>query len=96
MLPPLLACTALDLGHVRCCCCRSLLAAVEHEGQAGKVLGLLKQLADSGEVTQTQMAKGFGRIDSRLADVALDLPRAPELFQQYRHEALEQGWLTVA
>ncbi|KAL4858246.1 Programmed cell death protein 4 [Chlorella vulgaris] len=75
---------------------RSLLAAVEHEGQAGKVLGLLKQLADSGEVTQTQMAKGFGRIDSRLADVALDLPRAPELFQQYRHQALEQGWLTVA
>lgn len=31
---------------------RSLLTAFEREGEAGKVLGLLKQLADSGEVNQ--------------------------------------------
>ena len=60
------------------------------------MLGLLQQLADSGEVSQTQMAKGFARVEARLADTALDLARAPELYQQYKQQALEQGWLPAA
>ncbi|PRW57868.1 programmed cell death 4-like isoform B [Chlorella sorokiniana] len=72
---------------------RSLLTAFEREGEAGKVLGLLKQLADSGEVNQTQMAKGFARVEARLDDTALDQPRAPELFKQWKAQAQEQGWL---
>ncbi|KAI7837239.1 hypothetical protein COHA_008927 [Chlorella ohadii] len=72
---------------------RSLLTAMERDGEAGKILGLLKQLADSGEVNQTQMAKGFARVEARLDDTALDQPRAPELFKQWKAEAQEQGWL---
>ncbi|KAL4436793.1 hypothetical protein ABPG75_003932 [Micractinium tetrahymenae] len=74
---------------------RSLLTAIEDEAQSGKVLGLLKQLADSGEVNQTQMAKGFGRVEAWLEDVALDLPRGPELFRQFKQQAQEAGWLTA-
>lgn len=33
---------------------RSLLTAMERDGEAGKILGLLKQLADSGEVNQVR------------------------------------------
>lgn len=44
---------------------------------------------------QTQMAKGFGRVEARLEDVALDLPRAPQLFAQFKQQAQEAGWLTA-
>jgi hypothetical protein len=69
---------------------------MEQEGEAGKVLGLLRQLASGGEVTQTQMAKGFGRVEARLEDLSLDVKRAPELFAQFKQQALEQGWLSAS
>ncbi|PSC74724.1 Programmed cell death 4 [Micractinium conductrix] len=72
---------------------RSLLTAMEDDASAGKVLGLLKQLADSGEISQTQVAKGFARVEARLEDAALDMPRAPELFKQFKQQAQEGGWL---
>ena len=34
--------------------CRSLLTAFERDGEAGKILGLLKQLGDSGDVNQVR------------------------------------------
>lgn len=107
---------------------------MEREPEAGKVLGLLKALADSGDVTQTQMAKGapsaaadadaglvtccfpaspphlllsppirspharagFSRVEGRLEDASLDNPRAPELFEQFKQQASDGGWLTAA
>lgn len=147
------------------------MTAAEDETQSGKVLGLLKQLADSGEINQarpcglaampkylpmrrqlasrqpfpgllheflcpmpsarlaavggfpprlcliatpvgpsskaaclaasfvapmqTQMAKGFGRVEARLEDISLDLPRAPQLLAQFKQQAQEAGWLSA-
>ena len=45
---------------------------------------------------QTQMAKGFARVESRLEDIALDSPRAPELYPQFKAQAAEGGWLVAA
>ena len=45
---------------------------------------------------QTQMAKGFARVESRLDDIALDSPRAPELYPQFKAQAAEGGWLVAA
>lgn len=42
---------------------------------------------------QTQVAKGFARVEARLEDAALDMPRAPELFKQFKQQAQEGGWL---
>jgi hypothetical protein len=42
------------------------------------------------------MAKGFARVESRLEDIALDSPRAPELYQQFKAQAAEGGWLVAA
>ena len=72
-----------------------LVAAMESEAQAGKALGLLQQLGASGEVSATQMAKGFGRVEARLDDIALDAARAPQLFPQFKQQALEAGWLAA-
>lgn len=44
---------------------------------------------------QTQMAKGFARVEARLEDASLDQPRAPELFAQFKAQAVEQAWLAA-
>jgi len=41
------------------------------------------------------MAKGFARVESRLEDITLDLPRAPELFKQFKQQAVEGSWLAT-
>lgn len=54
---------------------------------------LLARLAASGEVNQTQMARGFERAESRLDDLCLDNRNAPILFGLLKKLALESGWI---
>lgn len=42
---------------------------------------------------QTQMAKGFGRVEGSLEDLALDAPTARDTFPALRQRAIDAGWL---
>lgn len=59
---------------------QALYAAMEHPAQAEPLLALLQALAASGDVSQTQMGKGFQRVADNLRDLVLDNPQAPAQF----------------
>ena len=59
-------------------------------------MGLLRTLAGSGEVTQTQLAAGFARVESDLPDVELDYTAAGKLLPSLRQQAEQEGWLAGA
>jgi hypothetical protein len=61
-----------------------------------KVLGLLKELSESGEISSTQLRLGFDRVKAELDDLTLDVTQAPVLMQKYEQQAIEQGWLSAA
>lgn len=44
---------------------------------------------------QTQMRKGFVRVEIEMSDIKLDYPRADDLLAEFKYQALEEGWLTV-
>lgn len=43
---------------------------------------------------QTQMGKGFQRVQDSLEDIALDSPLLKTAFHKYKHQAQQDGWLT--
>lgn len=45
-------------------------------------------------VVQTQMRKGFSRVEGELPDIILDYPKAPELLAAFKEQALKEAWLT--
>jgi hypothetical protein len=57
---------------------------------------LLAALAASGAVSQTQLALGLGRVRDRLADEALDAPKAPLAVEALLGRAAKEGWLPAA
>ena len=44
---------------------------------------------------QTQMRKGFSRVEASLDDVVLDLPKAREDLAKLTQQALKEGWLVA-
>lgn len=44
---------------------------------------------------QTQMRKGFSRVEASLDDVVLDLPKAREDLAKLKQQALKEGWLVA-
>ena len=48
------------------------------------LLGLLKVLADSAELSASQISKGFIRVDGRIEDLSLDVPNAKEKFEHIK------------
>lgn len=58
---------------------------------APRLLGLLKVLGDSGEVSASQMAIGFGRMDAVVDDLKLDVPNAVERMEGLRLMAKEEA-----
>ena len=42
---------------------------------------------------QTQMRKGFQRVEESLDDIALDSPLVKPAFAKYKQQAEQQGWL---
>lgn len=65
-------------------------AAVGNE-TAPRLLGLLKVLGDSGEVSASQMTIGFDRMDAVVEDLKLDVPNAVERMKGLRLMAEEEG-----
>ncbi|KAL3152918.1 hypothetical protein ABBQ38_012224 [Trebouxia sp. C0009 RCD-2024] len=74
---------------------RALVMAADdsRDHDAPLLLTLLSQLASSGAINQTQMQKGFERVQQSLEDIALDSPLLKTRFQHYKQQAQQQGWL---
>ena len=58
---------------------------------APRLLGLLKVLGDSGEVSASQMTIGFDRMDAVVDDLKLDVPNAVDRMDGLRLMAKEEG-----
>lgn len=43
-------------------------------------------------IPQTQMKKGFDRMDSMIDDLALDYPKASERYESIKARASEEKW----
>ena len=44
---------------------------------------------------QTQIKKGFERVEAQLSDLKLDYPGSPQQFDAFKATAMEHGWLSV-
>lgn len=74
---------------------QALELGFEEEASFGRLMALLKSLGTSGEVSLTQMTKGFQRIKAGLDDLVLDYPHAPGLFGKALEQATSEGWLSA-
>lgn len=66
---------------------RALTMAIEAPKECNTVallLGLIKVLADSAELTSSQIAKGFSRIDGFIDDLSLDVPDAKNKYEHIK------------
>ena len=45
---------------------------------------------------QTQMSKGFSRVEGQLDDLVLDFVKAREMFDGLKQHALKHGWLQLS
>ncbi|KAK3005720.1 hypothetical protein RJ639_016705 [Escallonia herrerae] len=60
------------------------------------IMKLLKEVAEEGLISSSQMVKGFSRFAESLDDLALDIPTAKELFQSLVPQAISEGWLDAS
>lgn len=72
---------------------RALVLAMEIRTAELIILKLLKEAAEEGLISSSQMLKGFARLAESLDDLALDIPSAKTLFQSLVHQAISEGWL---
>lgn len=75
---------------------RALILAMEIRTAEPLILKLLKEAADEGLISSSQMAKGFARLEESLDDLALDIPSARNLFQSIVPVAISEGWLDAS
>lgn len=75
---------------------RSLILAMENHSSEPLILKLLKETADEGLITSSQMMKGFIRLSDSLEDLSLDIPSAKSQFQLLVSKATSEGWLDPA
>ncbi|PIA51481.1 hypothetical protein AQUCO_01100371v1 [Aquilegia coerulea] len=72
---------------------RALVLAMEIQSGEPLVLKLLKEAAEEGLISSSQMVKGFGRMAESLDDLSLDIPSAKALFHSLVPKAISEGWL---
>jgi hypothetical protein len=72
---------------------RALVLAMENQTAEPLIFKLLKETADEGLISSSQMAKGFSRLAESLDDLALDIPSAKTLYQSLLPKAITEGWL---
>jgi hypothetical protein len=72
---------------------KALTLAMEIRASAPLISKLLKDAAEEGLISSSQMAKGFARLADSLDDLALDIPSAKTLFQSIVPKAISEGWL---
>ncbi|GBG58825.1 hypothetical protein CBR_g226 [Chara braunii] len=74
---------------------KALIMAMEKKHADRLILSLLHEAADTGLLTSSQIAKGFGRVSDAVEDLSLDIPQAPSFLQSYAAEATAAGWLST-
>ncbi|KAL5717891.1 Peptide chain release factor 1 [Ranunculus cassubicifolius] len=72
---------------------RALVIAMEIQSGEPLILKLLKEAAEEGLISSSQMAKGFGRMEESLDDLSLDIPSAKSSFESLVPKAISEGWL---
>ncbi|XP_045787604.1 MA3 DOMAIN-CONTAINING TRANSLATION REGULATORY FACTOR 1-like [Trifolium pratense] len=75
---------------------KALVLAMEIPSAEPLLLKLLKEAAEEGLISSSQMAKGFSRLAEGLDDLALDIPSAKALFQSFVPKAISEGWLDAS
>ncbi|KAG6383026.1 hypothetical protein SASPL_157241 [Salvia splendens] len=75
---------------------RALVIAMENQSAESLILNLLKEAAEEGLISSSQMAKGFSRLAESLDDLALDIPSAKKKFQFLVPRAISEGWLDAS
>ncbi|OMP10383.1 Initiation factor eIF-4 gamma, MA3 [Corchorus olitorius] len=75
---------------------RALVLAMEIQTAEPLILKLLKEAAEEGLISSSQMVKGFARLAESLDDLALDIPSAKNLFQSIVPKAISEGWLDAS
>lgn len=65
--------------------------AMDNLMHRGAFIDLLATLSNDGEITDSQMQKGFNRVASRLDDTILDNPSALEQFTEVVDMALKEN-----
>ncbi|XP_062026150.1 MA3 DOMAIN-CONTAINING TRANSLATION REGULATORY FACTOR 1 [Rosa rugosa] len=72
---------------------RALIIGMETQTTEPLITKLLKEAAEEGIISSSQMAKGFSRLAESLDDLSLDIPSAKTLFQSLVPKAISEGWL---
>lgn len=72
---------------------RTVTLAMEMQSSQPLIFELLKEAAEEGLISSSQMIKGFSRLADSLDDLTLDIPTAKIIFQQLVPEAISGGWL---
>ncbi|KAG9446685.1 hypothetical protein H6P81_012813 [Aristolochia fimbriata] len=75
---------------------RALIVAMEIRSAEPLVLKLLKEAADEGLISSSQMSKGFLRLAESLDDLSLDIPTAKSMFEEMVPVAIAEGWLDAS
>ncbi|KAF8399833.1 hypothetical protein HHK36_015705 [Tetracentron sinense] len=75
---------------------RALVLAMEIRTAEPLILELLKEAAEEGLISSSQMVKGFGRLAESLDDLSLDIPSAKSLFQSLVPKAISEGWMDAS
>lgn len=75
---------------------RALVLAMEIPSAEPLLLKLLKEAAEEGLISSSQMVKGFSRLAEGLDDLALDIPSAKALFQSFVPKAISEAWLDAS
>ncbi|XP_043704258.1 MA3 DOMAIN-CONTAINING TRANSLATION REGULATORY FACTOR 1-like isoform X1 [Telopea speciosissima] len=75
---------------------RALILAMEIRTAEPLIFKLLKEAAEEGLISSSQMTKGFGRLAESLDDLSLDIPSAKTLFQSLVPKAISEGWLDAS
>ncbi|KAM0982306.1 hypothetical protein ACFX2I_015199 [Malus domestica] len=75
---------------------RALVLAMEIQTAEPLIIKLLKEAAEEGLISFSQMVKGFSRLVESLDDLALDIPSAVSLFQSLVLKATDEGWLDAS
>ncbi|KAK1319460.1 Eukaryotic translation initiation factor isoform 4G-1 [Acorus calamus] len=72
---------------------RALILAMETSISEPLILNLLKEAAEEGLISSSQMAKGFCRLSESLDDLSLDIPSAKSLYLSLLENGMSEGWL---
>ncbi|XP_057841956.2 MA3 DOMAIN-CONTAINING TRANSLATION REGULATORY FACTOR 4 [Cryptomeria japonica] len=74
---------------------RALILAMERRNVEPLILDLLKEAAEEGLISSSQMSKGFGRLADTVDDLSLDIINAKDMFQSLILKATAEGWLST-